>query len=72
MQEDLANLCLCHDSYGARKRTRTSTPLREPGPEPGASASSAIRALFGFYLVRVAFRNECQSAHKLGGPIVLL
>jgi hypothetical protein len=31
---------------GARKRTRTSTPLREPGPEPGASASSAIRALF--------------------------
>src|SRR5258707_15086434 len=29
---------------GARKRTRPSTPLREPGPEPGASASSAIRA----------------------------
>jgi hypothetical protein len=29
---------------GARKRTRTSTPLREPGPEPGASANSAIRA----------------------------
>jgi hypothetical protein len=30
--------------FGARKRTRTSTPLREPGPEPGASANSAIRA----------------------------
>ena len=30
--------------YGARERTRTSTPLREPGPEPGASANSAIRA----------------------------
>jgi hypothetical protein len=31
-------------SVGARKRTRTSTPLREPAPEAGASANSAIRA----------------------------
>src|SRR5579859_536371 len=37
----LRRLLLC---FGARKRTRTSTPLREPGPEPGASANSAIRA----------------------------
>jgi hypothetical protein len=29
---------------GAQERTRTSTPLREPGPEPGASASSATWA----------------------------
>jgi hypothetical protein len=32
--------------FGARKRTRTSTPLRELEPESSASASSAIRALF--------------------------
>jgi hypothetical protein len=31
-------------SYGARKRTRTSTPLRELAPEASASANSAIRA----------------------------
>src|ERR1700687_3295733 len=43
---------------GARKRTRTSTPLRELGPEPSASASSAIRAQNQFYLDSVAFRNE--------------
>src|SRR6266849_598583 len=30
---------------GARKRTRTSTPLRELRPERSASANSAIRAL---------------------------
>ena len=30
--------------YGARERTRTSTPLREPAPEAGASANSATRA----------------------------
>src|SRR6202050_2855206 len=30
--------------YGARKRTRTSTPLRELAPEASASANSAIRA----------------------------
>ena len=29
---------------GARKRTRTSTPLRAPPPEDGASTNSAIRA----------------------------
>src|SRR6266849_18280 len=29
---------------GARKRTRTSTPLRELAPEASASANSAIRA----------------------------
>ena len=34
---------------GARKRTRTSTPLRELGPEPSASANSAIRALGELY-----------------------
>src|SRR6266403_4273348 len=33
------------DEIGARKRTRTSTPLRELEPESSASASSAIRAL---------------------------
>jgi hypothetical protein len=31
---------------GARKRTRTSTVLPPPGPEPGASTNSAIRAKF--------------------------
>src|ERR1700731_1096488 len=31
--------------FGARKRTRTSTPLRELAPEASASANSAIRAL---------------------------
>ena len=30
--------------FGARKRTRTSTPLRELAPEASASANSAIRA----------------------------
>ena len=30
--------------FGAEKRTRTSTPLRERGPEPRASANSAISA----------------------------
>jgi hypothetical protein len=30
---------------GARKRTRTSTTLRSPAPEAGASTNSAIRAL---------------------------
>ena len=35
--------------FGARKRTRTSTPLREPAPEAGASANSAIRALQAAY-----------------------
>src|SRR5262249_56951933 len=29
---------------GAEKRTRTSTVLRPPGPEPGASTNSAISA----------------------------
>src|SRR6266404_3550555 len=33
------------EKIGARKRTRTSTPLRELEPESSASASSAIRAL---------------------------
>src|SRR5450755_1651910 len=40
--------------FGARKRTRTSTPLREPGPEPGASANSAIRALRGACTLEIA------------------
>jgi hypothetical protein len=31
--------------YGARERTRTSTPLRELAPEASASANSATRAL---------------------------
>jgi hypothetical protein len=31
-------------TFGARKRTRTSTPLRELAPEASASANSAIRA----------------------------
>src|SRR5260370_27188043 len=31
-------------TYCARERTRTSTPLREPAPEAGASANSATRA----------------------------
>ena len=33
-----------HGYSGARKRTRTSTPLRELAPEASASANSAIRA----------------------------
>ena len=33
-----------HGISGARKRTRTSTPLRELAPEASASANSAIRA----------------------------
>ena len=32
------------DTSGAQKRTRTSTPSRAPGPEPGASTNSAIWA----------------------------
>jgi NAD(P)H-binding len=35
---------------GARKRTRTSTTLRSPAPEAGASTNSAIRALVPFSL----------------------
>ena len=31
--------------YGARERTRTSTPLRELAPEASASANSATRAM---------------------------
>jgi hypothetical protein len=32
-------------SYGAQERTRTSTPLRAPAPEAGASTNSATWAL---------------------------
>ena len=37
-------------AIGARKRTRTSTPLRELRPERSASANSAIRAQASFYI----------------------
>ena len=34
---------------GAQERTRTSTPLRELGPEPSASASSATWAVTNYH-----------------------
>ena len=42
--------CFTIESIGARKRTRTSTPLRELRPERSASANSAIRAQASFYI----------------------
>jgi hypothetical protein len=41
-----ANQCKsqCKSENGAQKRTRTSTPLRAPAPEAGASTNSAIWA----------------------------
>src|SRR5258708_37515796 len=45
-QSTIVGLCENKDLQivGARKRTRTSTPLRELAPEASASANSAIRA----------------------------
>src|SRR5882762_1050085 len=53
------------EKIGARKRTRTSTPLRELEPESSASASSAIRAL-----LRCLSRLE-RSQPALRGKLIL-
>src|SRR5882757_9459123 len=53
------------EKIGARKRTRTSTPLRELEPESSASASSAIRAL-----LRCLSRLE-RSQPALRGKFIL-
>ena len=55
-----------HRNYGARKRTRTSTPLRELAPEASASANSAIRAyqqLLRGELIVPAHGCLCQRGH---------
>jgi hypothetical protein len=39
--------------FGAEKRTRTSTVLPPPGPEPGASTNSAISARGRGNLIRI-------------------
>src|SRR6266850_952086 len=53
------------EKIGARKRTRTSTPLRELEPESSASASSAMRAL-----LRCLSRLE-RSQPALRGKFIL-
>ena len=47
--------------YGAQKRTRTSTPLRAPAPEAGASTNSAIWALSDRLKGRVIHVNGISS-----------
>src|SRR5258708_37535488 len=51
---------------GARKRTRTSTPLRELRPERSASANSAIRALVRAHPDLVGMRPEMYDAESPG------
>jgi hypothetical protein len=50
--------------FGARKRTRTSTPLRELGPEPSASANSAIRAR-GYCIAKASKSNAVNRASAI-------
>src|ERR1700757_5096782 len=40
--------CILFEATGAQERTRTSTPLRAPAPEAGASTNSATWALVAF------------------------
>ena len=56
-------------NFGAEKRTRTSTPLRVRGPEPRASANSAISAHSKpRYALATREALVFQSAHTLSMP----
>ena len=47
---------LREEATGAQKRTRTSTPLRAPPPEDGASTNSAIWALVAKPVIEARLR----------------